>query len=123
MRTCARAAAARPTTTISRAATAPRTRSCPTAGCAGTRSQTGPRTRRRAAATTSATGGRRTGGASGRGGGGALPPQPRLLAVGELVGRRTGRALARRRRALVERPAAADLRRAPGGRHIARGGP
>ena len=46
--------------------------------------------------------------------GGPLRAQPRLLALARLVGARPGRALARRRRALVERPASRALRRAPG---------
>ena len=49
-----------------------------------------------------------------------LPPQPRLLARRRLVGDRAGCAQPRRRRALVERPAPLDVRRADRRRSISR---
>ena len=47
-----------------------------------------------------------------------VPPQPGLLARRRLVGRRAGRAQPRRRRALVERPAAPRPRGAPSPRGV-----
>ena len=53
--------------------------------------------------------------------GGPLRAQPGVLALARLVGPRPGRALARRRRPLVERPPSRALRRTPGAGTLARG--
>jgi len=50
-----------------------------------------------------------------------MPAQPRVLARGRLVGHRTGRALPRRRRAVVERQASHCLRRTAGPGRVAGG--
>ena len=52
-----------------------------------------------------------------------VPAQPRLLGRRRLVGRGTGRAQPRRRRALVERAAPAGVDRAARRRHVTRRGP
>ena len=53
--------------------------------------------------------------------GGPLRAQPGVLALARLVGPRPGRALARRRRPLVERPPSRALRRPPGAGALAGG--